>query len=98
LFNTRYALLAKHFGTMRSACATTTSRSCRITPRPAAVSKAIPFTAAYIFEPSTHWRFTLEWLSVHSTNANRQIYYGEAPLATESALTLAVRYALGAHR
>ena len=98
VFDTRYALLSKHFGHHTLSVRYDDFAVVSHNASPSGNQQGHAFTAAYIFEPSTHWRFTLEWLSVHSTNANRQIYYGEAPLATESALTLAVRYALGAHR
>jgi hypothetical protein len=52
------------------------------------------WTAAYIFNASAHWRFTLEWLRVVSSSYNRQDL-GGPPLATETQLQLAIRYALG---
>jgi hypothetical protein len=52
------------------------------------------WTAAYIFNASAHWRFTLEWLRVESSNYNRE-EAGGAPFATETQLQLAVRYAIG---
>jgi len=53
------------------------------------------WTVAYVFEPSSHWRFTLEWLRVKSDTANRALLLEEAPVATETQVQLAVRYALG---
>lgn len=53
------------------------------------------WTAAYVFEPSAHWRFTLEWLRVASDNENRPLYVGLPPRATETQVQLAVRFALG---
>jgi hypothetical protein len=53
------------------------------------------WTAAYVFERDTHWRFTLEWLRVSSDNENRPFYLGLPPRATETQLQLAVRFALG---
>ena len=52
------------------------------------------WTAAYVFTRDEHWRFTLEWLRVTSNAYNRSAF-GLAPLATETQLQLAVRYALG---
>jgi len=52
------------------------------------------WTAAYGFEPGPQWRCTLEWLHSSSRLPNRAIYLGEPPFARESALQLAVRYAL----
>jgi len=54
------------------------------------------WTAAYVFEPNTRWRFTLEWLRVVSNAENRPIYLGVPPRATETQLQLAARFALGA--
>ncbi len=52
------------------------------------------WTAAYTFNASAHWRFTLEWLRVVSSSYNRQDLGGPL-LATETQLQLAIRYALG---
>jgi hypothetical protein len=52
------------------------------------------WTLAYVFEASAHWRFTLEWLQVVSSSYNRADL-GGPPLATETQLQLAIRYALG---
>jgi hypothetical protein len=52
------------------------------------------WTAAYTFNASAHWRFTLEWLRVVSSSYNRQNLGGPL-LATETQLQLAIRYALG---
>jgi hypothetical protein len=52
------------------------------------------WTAAYTFNASAHWRFTLEWLRVVSSSYNRQELGGPL-LATETQLQLAIRYALG---
>ena len=52
------------------------------------------WTAAYVFTPETHWRFTLEWIQVVSSNYSRE-ELGGAPILTERQLQLAVRYALG---
>lgn len=53
------------------------------------------WTAAYVFEPDTHWRFTLEWLRVKTDTANRALLFGDPRLATETQVQLAIRYALG---
>jgi len=57
------------------------------------------WTAAYIFEPSPRWKFTLEWLSVSSDSSNREDYGGEAAavdgLLQEHKLEAAFRYAIG---
>lgn len=53
------------------------------------------WTAAYVFEPNTHWRFTLEWLRVTSDTANRALQLGLPSRATENQVQLAARFALG---
>jgi len=52
------------------------------------------WSAAYVFDADTHWRFTLEWLQVVSSSYTRADL-GGAPLLTETQWQLAVRYALG---
>ncbi len=54
-------------------------------------------TLAYRFEPSAHWRFTLEGVRARGFQTNRAIFYGEAPFATQSNVQLAIRYALSSH-
>jgi len=53
------------------------------------------WTAAYVFQPENHWRFTLEWLRVISDVEKRPFYLGIAPNATETQVQLAARFALG---
>jgi hypothetical protein len=53
------------------------------------------WTAAYVFTPDAHWRFTLEWLRVTSNSYFRNDAFGLPAPATETQLQLAVRYALG---
>jgi hypothetical protein len=52
-------------------------------------------SVAYVYQHDTHLRITLEWLRVRSYESNRMLFLGESPFATESAVTLAVRYAIG---
>jgi hypothetical protein len=52
------------------------------------------WTAAYVFDASTHWRFTLEWLQVVTSSWNREAVLWLPPLLTERQLQLAVRYSL----
>ena len=52
------------------------------------------WTAAYIFNASEHWRFTLEWLRVTSSSYNR-VEAGGPALLSETQLQLAIRYATG---
>jgi hypothetical protein len=53
------------------------------------------WTAAYVFEPDTHWKVSLEWLRVTSDTANRALDLGTPRVATETQIQLAVRFALG---
>jgi hypothetical protein len=53
------------------------------------------WTAAYVFEPDVHWKFSLEWLRVSTDTANRALQLGTPRIATETGMQLAVRYALG---
>jgi hypothetical protein len=55
------------------------------------------WTAAYLYTPSEHWRFTLEWLRVTSNSYYRNDVFGLAALGRETQLQLAVRYALGSN-
>ena len=54
-------------------------------------------TLAYRFEANEHWRFTLEWVRARGFQANRAIYAGAAPFATQSNAQLAIRYAVSSH-
>jgi hypothetical protein len=53
------------------------------------------FTLAYIFQPGTRWRYTLEWLHVVSTSYNREEFEDGPPTASQTQIQLAVRCALG---
>jgi hypothetical protein len=52
------------------------------------------WTAAWLFDADAHWRLALEWLRVQSSSYYRADL-GGPPLATETQLQLAVRYAFG---
>ena len=52
------------------------------------------WTAAWLFDADAHWRLALEWLRVRSSSYDRADL-GGPPLATETQLQLAVRYAFG---
>ena len=56
------------------------------------------WTAAYVFEPNAHWRLTLEWIRVNSNTENRALELGVSPIATETQIQLAARFALGSSR
>ena len=47
-----------------------------------------------MFDADAHWRLALEWLRVRSSSYDRADL-GGPPLATETQLQLAVRYAFG---
>ena len=53
------------------------------------------FTLAYIFQPSSHWHYTLEWLHVAGTSYNRAEFTDTPPTASQTQVQLAIRYALG---
>jgi hypothetical protein len=53
------------------------------------------WTAAYVFEPTAHWKVTLEWLRVISDAPYRAEELGTPRVATETQVQLAVRFALG---
>jgi hypothetical protein len=52
-------------------------------------------TLAYLYEPTEHWRLTLEGVRVRSAESNRALLLAESPFATENMVQLAVRYSLG---
>jgi hypothetical protein len=57
--------------------------------------KGHAFTLAYIFQPGSRWRYTLEWLHVASTSYNREEYEDGPPMASQTQVQFAIRYALG---
>jgi hypothetical protein len=52
-------------------------------------------TVAYIFQPGARWRYTLEWLHVASSSYNREEYEDGPPMASQTQVQFAIRYALG---
>jgi hypothetical protein len=96
-FRSAFALLAQRFG--RS---TLSARYdwFTVSPHgfPDGTQDGHALTAAYAFDADAHWRFALEWLRVESENYNRGQLHGGAPLARDTQLQLAVRYALGSAR
>jgi hypothetical protein len=52
------------------------------------------WTVAYIFEPSAHWRFTLEWLNVTTDSSLREQLLAPE-VVSEHKIEAAFRYALG---
>jgi hypothetical protein len=57
--------------------------------------KGHAFTLAYIFQPGPRWRYALEWLHVVSASYNREEYEDGPPMASQTQVQLAIRYALG---
>ncbi|MGP8034851.1 MAG: hypothetical protein ACLPQ6_12025 [Steroidobacteraceae bacterium] len=95
-FKAQYALLAKTFG--RHTLSARYDRfevdaSASAGGDGAEIGHAL--TAAWVFTLDQHWRFTLEWLHVTSNSYERQDAFNLAPLASETQVQLAVRYALG---
>ncbi|MGO9803791.1 MAG: hypothetical protein ACLPTM_03255 [Steroidobacteraceae bacterium] len=95
-FKAQYALLAKTFG--RHTLSARYDRfevdaSASASGDGAEIGHAL--TAAWVLTLDQHWRFTLEWLHVTSNSYERQDAFNLPPLASETQLQLAVRYALG---
>jgi hypothetical protein len=95
-FKAEFALIAKRFGRQ-----TLSARYDRFTVdtllggfEPFGAQDGHAWTAAYVFQPDEHWRFTLEWLQVVSSSYSRADN-GGPPLLSETQLQLAIRYALG---
>ena len=57
--------------------------------------KGHAFTLAYIYQPGSRWRYTLEWLHVVSTSYNREEYEDGPPMASQTQVQFAIRCALG---
>jgi hypothetical protein len=52
------------------------------------------WTAAWLYDVTSHWRLALEWLQVVSSSSSR-VDFGGPPLLTETQLQLSIRYSLG---
>jgi hypothetical protein len=94
-FHARFALLSKQLGNHRLSLRYDSFEVQSEAPQGAGAQHGHAWTAAYVFEPNTHWRFTVEWLRVASYSANRVLLLGEPAFARETQLQLAVRYAIG---
>ncbi|HEY0767130.1 MAG TPA: hypothetical protein VGD47_04170 [Steroidobacteraceae bacterium] len=91
-FRAQFALLSKRFGRQ-----TLSARYDRFEVNSSfgdGSQSGHAWTAAWLFEADTHWRVALEWLRVTSHSYNRADR-GGPPLATETQLQLALRYAFG---
>ena len=94
-FNARFALVSKQVGNHRLSVRYDSFEVKSGLPDGAGAEEGHAWTAAYVYEASAHWRFTLEWLHVDSNVTNRVLELGEARFARETQLQLAARYALG---
>ncbi len=96
-FVTRYLLISKRTGPHTFSVRYDDFKVSAEQTFPVGAQDGHALTAAYRFEPNAHWRFTLEGVRTRGFQANRAIYAGEAPFATESLVQLAVRYAVSNH-
>jgi len=95
-FKAAYALLARQLGRhMLSARYDRFEVDNNAVPGDSGTQSGHAWTAAYVFTPDAHWRFTLEWVRVTSNSYNREDVFGLPALATETQVQLRVRYALG---
>ncbi|HEY6482964.1 MAG TPA: hypothetical protein VIY54_05500 [Steroidobacteraceae bacterium] len=94
-FEARFALLSKQLGAHRLSLRYDWFQVQSDLAGGSGAQQGHAWTAAYVFEPDAHWRFSLEWLRVTSDSANRVLLFGEPGYARETQLQFAVRYALG---
>ncbi len=101
-FDAEFALLSRRFGpqtlSVRYDQFKVDSNSAPPDFEPYGRQRGHAFTAAWMFDADTHWRLALEWLWVHSHSYNRPDNQAGPPLATETQVQLAVRYAVGSAR
>ncbi len=93
-FDTRYLLLSQRWG---AHLVSVRYDDFEVMPQPpleAGAQHGHAVTLAYGYSPGPHWRLMLEGVRVRSAQSNRALFLGEAPLATDSALQLSVRYSL----
>jgi hypothetical protein len=93
-FRAAYALVAKRFG--RSTLSARFDRFSvgTIDAEGYGAQDGHAWTAAYVFDASARWRFTLEWLQVVTSSSNREDL-GLPPLLTQRQLQFAIHYSLG---
>ncbi len=94
-FRARFALVSRQLGNHRLSVRYDSFTVNSESADGAGSQQGHAWTAAYVFEPNTHWRFTLEWLRVTSDTANRALELGLPRLATENQVQLAARFAMG---
>ena len=93
-FKSEYALLSKRFGRHSLSARYDWFDVHSINYFGQGAQSGHAWTAAYVFQANAHWRITLEWLQVVSSNYTRA-ELGGPPQLTETQLQLAIRYALG---
>jgi len=93
-FRAGYALLAERFGRNTLSARYDRFEVDSIGAQGYGAQSGHAWTAAYAYAAGAHWRFTLEWLQVVSSNYQRA-ELGGLPLATETQVQLAIRYAIG---
>jgi hypothetical protein len=96
-FVTRYVLVSKRSGAHTFSARYDDFKVDAAQSYPMGDQAGHALTLAYRFEPDRHWRFTLEWVRARGFQANRMLEADEAPFATQSAVQLAIRYALSSH-
>jgi hypothetical protein len=94
-FRARYLLVSRQWGPHRLSLRYDEFEVDAEPPVERGIQNGHALTAAYLYTPGPHWRCTLEWLHLRSSQSNRAIFLGETPLATENLVQLAVRYAIG---
>jgi hypothetical protein len=98
-FRSEFALLSKRFGRQTLSARYDHFRVDSSSPppdfEPYGRQRGQALTAAWMFEADSHWRLAFEWLAVRSNSFNRPDSLQGPPVATETQIQLAVRYALG---
>ena len=93
-FRAQFALLSKRFGRQTLSARYDRFEVDSNLPDGDGRQTGHAWTAAWMFDADAHWRLALEWLQVRSYSYLRS-EFGGPPLATETQLQLAVRYAFG---
>ena len=93
-FRAQFALLSKRFGRQTLSARYDRFEVDTNIPDGDGSQSGHAWTAAWLFDADAHWRLALEWLRVRSYSYYRT-ELGEPPVATETQLQLAVRYAFG---
>jgi hypothetical protein len=96
-FVTRYLLLSKRSGASTFSARYDDFKVDAAQSFPEGDQAGHALTLAYRLEPDTHWRFTLEWVRTRGLQENGALFADAAPFATQSAVQLAIRYALSSH-